>query len=130
MVSLSFGHFDIYKKLKNWLIFLRVKKNSPKKLLLATSTILMCSSGGGGGPEQFFCSFFQHVKKTSLNFWVFVNIKVAPAKLDHLGFYCKYGVFDRTIRKFRNWNQSWVLIGGTPSTNPYIETMKSQCNLF
>jgi hypothetical protein len=54
--------------------------------------ILMCSSGGGGGPAQKkikkFGNFFQHVKKL-LNFWILVNIKVAPAKLDHLGFYCK-----------------------------------------
>ena len=32
-------------------------------------------------------NFFQHVKKL-LNFWNFVNIKVAKFKLDHLGFYC------------------------------------------
>ena len=25
--------------------------------------------------------------------------------------------FDRTIRKVRNWNQKWVLIGGTPCTH-------------
>ena len=46
-------------------------------------------------------NFFQHVKKL-LNFWNFVNIKVAKSKLDHLGFYCKLDFFDRTIRKFRN----------------------------
>ena len=63
----------------------------------------------------FFGNFFQHVKKL-LNFWNFVNIKVAKSKLDHLGFYCKLDFFDRTIRKFRNWNQSWVLINGIPCT--------------
>ena len=31
--------------------------------------------------------------KQILNFGVFVNIKVAAAKLDHLGFYCKYSLF-------------------------------------
>ena len=49
----------------------------------------MCSSGGGGGPVQ---KEFQHFKK-SLNFLFFLNIKVAPAKLDNLGFYCKYSLF-------------------------------------
>ena len=42
--------------------------------------ILMCSLGCVGGPEHFFWQFFQHVKKL-LNFWNFVNIKVAPAQL-------------------------------------------------
>ena len=35
-----------------------------------------------------FGNFFQHVKKL-LNFWNFVNIKMAKSKLNHLGFYCK-----------------------------------------
>ena len=39
---------------------------------------------------------------------------MAKFKLDHLRFYCKSDFFDRKIRKIRNWNQSWVLIGGTP----------------
>ena len=52
--------------------------------------------------------------KKSLNFWNFVNIKVPKSKLDHLGFYCISDFFDRTIRKVRNWNQGWVLNGGTP----------------
>ena len=56
-------------------------------------------------------NFFQHVKKL-LNFWNFVNIKVAKSKLDHFCFYCKLYFFVRKIRKIRNWN--WVLIGGTP----------------
>jgi hypothetical protein len=50
----------------------------------------MCSSGSGGGPAQkkiwgvgWGGNFFQHVK-ILLNFGVLVNIKVAPAKLDHL----------------------------------------------
>ena len=47
---------------------------------------------------------------------------MAKSKLDHLGFYCKLHVFDRTIRKFRNWNQSWVLIGGTPCIMPKQES--------
>ena len=47
--------------------------------------------------------FFHHVKKL-LNFWNFVNIKVANSKLNHLGFYCKLYFFDRTIRKIRKWN--------------------------
>ena len=59
-----------------------------------------------------FGNFFQHVKKL-LNFWNFVNIKVAKSKLNHLGFYCKLYFFDRTIRKIRNWNRNWVLIDGT-----------------
>ena len=41
---------------------------------------------------SFFGKFFQHVKKL-LNFWNFVNIKVAKFKLDHLGFYCRYSLF-------------------------------------
>ena len=61
----------------------------------------------------FFGNFFQQVKKL-LNFWDAVNIKVAKFKLDHLRFYCKWDFFDRKIWKIRNWNQSWVLIGGTP----------------
>ena len=61
----------------------------------------------------FFGNFFQQVKKL-LNFWDAVNIKVAKFKLDHLRFYCKLDFFDRKIRKIRNWNQKWVLIGGTP----------------
>ena len=61
----------------------------------------------------FFGNFFQLVK-ILLNFWNFVNIKVAKSKLDHLGFYCKLDFFDRTIRKIRNWNRNWVLIDGTP----------------
>ena len=49
----------------------------------------MCSCGGGGGPVQFiFGILFQHVKKL-LNFWSFVNIKVAKSKSNHLGIYCK-----------------------------------------
>ena len=39
-----------------------------------------------------FRNFFQHVKKL-LNFWNFVNIKVAKSKLNHLGFYCKLDFF-------------------------------------
>ena len=61
----------------------------------------------------FLGNFFQHVKKL-LNFWNFVNIKVAKAKLDHFGFYCKLDFFDRTIRKITNWNRNWVLIDRTP----------------
>ena len=33
----------------------------------------------------FFGNIFQHMKKL-LNFWNFVNIKVAKSKLNHLGF--------------------------------------------
>ena len=63
----------------------------------------MCSSGGGGGPAQkkILGNFFQHVKKL-INFWNFVNIKVAKSKSNYLGFYCKVYFFDRTIKKIRN----------------------------
>ena len=64
----------------------------------------------------FFGNFFQQVKKL-LNFWDAVNIKVAKFKLDHLRFYCKSDFFDRKIRKIRNWNQRWALIGGTTCTS-------------
>ena len=57
---------------------------------------------------DFLAIFFQFVKKL-LNFWNFVNIKVAKSKLNHLGFYCKLD-----FRKIRNWNPNWVLIDGTP----------------
>ena len=40
----------------------------------------------------FFSGKSQQVKKL-LNFWDFVNIKVDPAKLDHLGFYYKPSLF-------------------------------------
>jgi hypothetical protein len=39
--------------------------------------------------------------KKLLNFWVLVNIKVAPAKLDHLGFYCKPSLF--WLENQKNW---------------------------
>ena len=56
--------------------------------------ILMYSSGVDRSKKIFLVldKFFQHVKKI-LNFWNFVNIKVAPFKLDHLGFYCIYSFF-------------------------------------
>ena len=38
----------------------------------------MCSSGSGGGPVQIFFLAIQLVKKL-LNFWNFVNIKVAKS---------------------------------------------------
>ena len=38
--------------------------------------------------KKLFGLSFQHVKKL-LNFWNFVNIKVAKSKLDHLGFKCR-----------------------------------------
>ena len=44
--------------------------------------------GGSGLGFYFFGNFFQHVKKL-LNFWNFINIKVAKSKLDHLDFYSK-----------------------------------------
>ena len=57
--------------------------------------------------------FFQHVKKL-LNFWNFVNMKVAKHSVKPFGFLLRKLVFfDRKIRKVRNWNQNWVLIGGT-----------------
>ena len=51
--------------------------------------------GRVGDRSNFFLvldKFFQHVKKI-LNFWNFVNIKVAQFKLNHLGFYCIYSLF-------------------------------------
>ena len=100
---------------QSYMICVKEKKDEKRGALCC----VLCysnSSGGGGLGFYFFillAFFFQHVKKL-LNVWNFVNIKVAKSKLDHLGFYCKLDFFDRTIRKFRNWNQSWVLIGGTP----------------
>ena len=60
------------------------------------------SSWGGWWTGSIFFSdfgnFFQHVTKL-LNFGDFVNIKVTPANLDHLGFYCKYSLFLQDIQK-------------------------------
>ena len=58
--------------------------------------------------------------KNLLNFWNFVNIKVAKFKSNHLGFYCKLDFFDRTIRKIRNWNRNWVLTDETPCICMYM----------
>ena len=87
------GYMDLKKKQNS----MYLGKESEKK-------ILMCSSGGGGGPAQKknLDNFFQHVKKL-LNFWNFVNMKVAKHSVKPFGFLLRKLVFfDRKIRKVRN----------------------------
>ena len=106
---------------KNWVIFSHAEKNCQKiKKIKNRSTppwefFFVWGTKGKkiAQGEEGRSNFFQHVKKL-LNFWNFVNIKVAKSKLDHFCFYCKLYFFVRKIRKIRNWNWNWVLIGGTP----------------
>ena len=96
MVSLKWGHLYIYKisKIKNFFACTGVHESEEKN-------ILMYSSKGVADRSKFFFGFgeiFEQMKKI-LNFWNFVNIKVAPFKLNHLG---NWVSFDRAISKVIN----------------------------
>ena len=81
---------------------LKKKQNSMYRVHESEKKIFLCVAQAVGEAQHIFFffleSFFQHVKKL-INFWNFVNIKVAKSKSNHLGFYCKLDFFDRTIRK-------------------------------
>ena len=54
---------------------------------------LFSSLGRAGFLSFYFLGYFLQRVKKLLNFWNFVNIKVAKFKLNHLGFYCKPSLF-------------------------------------
>ena len=98
--------FTKFQKLRIFFICSKISPK-PKKNLLRSATpfelyIRIFFSSDSRTPVHGILFFLQiHVPfgeifstcKKILNFWNFVNIKVAPFKLNHLGFYCIYSLF-------------------------------------